>query len=262
MEDLSHYNAEGTILRKAQLRMLDILLEVARICDRHKIPYWINGGTLLGAVRHGGFIPWDDDLDIEVLEKDYAPLLKVLEQELSPGFVVHTRYNDKRLPCVFGKVREFEYETVDSESEGLRYNGLYIDIFPIEPTFPKLHLGLNRYYVKVYYSLFQKKYNVALLKSLMGILKMAAWFVRTGSRLIRSQYLMYRFGQNSRQIYTYDMIFPLKTIDFEGYAISCPHDPHRYLVANFGETYMVPPPVEKRFPHFKSITRRNRPGTE
>lgn len=69
-------------MRKAQRRMLEIAVEVARICDEHGIPYWINGGTLLGAVRHGGFIPWDDDFDIEVLEKDYAPLLNILEREL------------------------------------------------------------------------------------------------------------------------------------------------------------------------------------
>lgn len=242
------------MLRKAQLRMLDILLEVTRICDRYRIPYWICGGTLLGAVRHGGFIPWDDDLDIEVLEKDYTILLSVLERELPLGFAVHSRNNDKNLPCVFGKVREFEFVTEDRESEDLKYKGLYIDIFPIEPTFPKIHLWLNRYYVKVYYSLFEEKYNLVFLKSLMGMLKVATWFVRIGSRLIRSQYLMYRFGQNSRQVYTYDMIFPLKTIDFEGHTISCPHDLHRYLIANFGENYMVPPPVEKRLPHFKSIT--------
>lgn len=53
MEDLSRYNPEGSVLRKAQRRMLEIAVEVARICDEHGIPYWINGGTLLGAVRHG-----------------------------------------------------------------------------------------------------------------------------------------------------------------------------------------------------------------
>ena len=254
MEDLSHYNAEGTMLRKAQMRMLDILLEVSQICDKHQIPYWINGGTLLGAVRHGGFIPWDDDLDIEVLEKDYPALLAVLERELSSDFAVHTRDNDKNFPCVFGKVREFKFETEDSESEGLKYKGLFIDIFPIEPTFPKLHLWVNRYYVKIYYSLFKKKYNLFLLNILMGIIKFVAWGIRISSRVLKSNYLMYRFGQNSKQVYTYDMIFPLSKIEFEGHQISCPNDTHRYLMVNFGKNYMTPAPVDKRCPHFKSIT--------
>ena len=67
-EDFSKYNGEGTMLRKAQLRMLDILVEVDKVCKRHNIPYWVDYGTLLGAVRHGGFIPWDDDLDISMME--------------------------------------------------------------------------------------------------------------------------------------------------------------------------------------------------
>lgn len=68
-EDFSVYNGENTILRKAQLRMLEILVQVSSICDKHSIPYWIDYGTLLGAVRHNGFIPWDDDLDISILKK-------------------------------------------------------------------------------------------------------------------------------------------------------------------------------------------------
>ena len=81
-EDFSKYNGEGTILRKAQLRMLDMLIEVDKICRKYNIQYWLDFGTLLGAVRHQGFIPWDDDLDICVLRKDYKRLRKVLIAEL------------------------------------------------------------------------------------------------------------------------------------------------------------------------------------
>ena len=65
------YNPDGSDLRRMQMRMLDMLKEVDRICKKYDIPYWLSGGTLLGSVRHGGFIPWDDDLDIELMEDDF-----------------------------------------------------------------------------------------------------------------------------------------------------------------------------------------------
>ena len=71
MEDLSRYNPEGSTLRRAQLRMLEILKVVDAICAKHGIQYTLDGGTLLGAVRHGGFIPWDDDIDIGIPREDF-----------------------------------------------------------------------------------------------------------------------------------------------------------------------------------------------
>lgn len=76
------FNPEGSKLRQMQLRMLDILTEVDSICKKHGISYWLSSGTLIGALRHDGFIPWDDDLDIEMMRDDYLRLMKVLPQEL------------------------------------------------------------------------------------------------------------------------------------------------------------------------------------
>ena len=76
------FNPDGSMLRRQQMRMLEILIEVDRICKKHGIPYWLSSGTLIGAVRHNGFIPWDDDLDIEMMRKDYLRLLQVLPGEL------------------------------------------------------------------------------------------------------------------------------------------------------------------------------------
>ena len=68
------YNPDNSDLRKAQLRMLEILKFVTNICDKNNLNYWLSSGTLLGAYRHQGFIPWDDDLDIEMPRKDYLKL--------------------------------------------------------------------------------------------------------------------------------------------------------------------------------------------
>lgn len=100
------YNPEGSDLRRMQMKMLDILTEVDKICKKHDIPYWLAGGTLLGAVRHGGFIPWDDDLDIELMREDYLKLIPLLRKELPEKFVVQTNKTDKNYFLTFAKVRD------------------------------------------------------------------------------------------------------------------------------------------------------------
>lgn len=91
MDELrQRYNPEGSLLRRHQLRMLEILKEIDRICQKHRIDYWLSSGTLLGAVRHGGFIPWDDDLDIEMERKDYLRLLQLLPEELNDAYLLQT----------------------------------------------------------------------------------------------------------------------------------------------------------------------------
>ena len=77
---LSAYVAQN--LRTCQLKQLAILEEVDRICRKHKINYWLDGGTLLGAVRHGGFIPWDDDIDLGMLLPDLQRFIKIAPGEL------------------------------------------------------------------------------------------------------------------------------------------------------------------------------------
>ena len=95
-EDLSKYNPEGSTLRKAQLRMLNILIEVDKICRKHKIEYFLDSGTLLGAVRHGGFIPWDDDLDIAIRREDWHKLRIALQNELPANLCYHDWTNDSK----------------------------------------------------------------------------------------------------------------------------------------------------------------------
>ena len=74
------FNPDGSSLRKFQLDSLDVLIEVDRFCRKHSIQYWLCGGTMLGAVRHGGFIPWDDDIDIDMLESEFKKFEKAVEK--------------------------------------------------------------------------------------------------------------------------------------------------------------------------------------
>lgn len=86
--NLSAYVADH--LRACQLKQLSILEEVDRICKKHGIGYWLDGGSLLGAVRHGGFIPWDDDIDIGMTKSDLERFEKLLRQNCPKLFFTDT----------------------------------------------------------------------------------------------------------------------------------------------------------------------------
>lgn len=112
---------------------VDIALEIKRICEKNNIPYFLIGGTLLGAVRHKGFIPWDDDLDIGFLRKDYDRFLEVCKTELSEEMFLQTWDTDEYYGLPFGKVmlkgtrfRESANGTAAAQSM------IFVDIFPYD----------------------------------------------------------------------------------------------------------------------------------
>ncbi|MCS2388708.1 LicD family protein [Bacteroides thetaiotaomicron] len=85
------YNPEGSDLRRAQLRMLDMLLYLDKVCKENEITYWLAAGTCLGAVRHGGFIPWDDDIDIFMMENEYKKLIDLILSNPHPQFKIQIK---------------------------------------------------------------------------------------------------------------------------------------------------------------------------
>jgi lipopolysaccharide cholinephosphotransferase len=105
MEDLRKYNPDGSELRKAQMRMLDILREVDKIFRRNNITYWVDAGTLLGTVRHHGFIPWDDDVDVSVPLKEYTKAREALIRELPSAYVYVDAKTDKNYFDSCGRVK-------------------------------------------------------------------------------------------------------------------------------------------------------------
>ena len=88
-------NYEELNLRDAQIIMLNILKEIDKICKKHNLIYFLDGGTLLGAVRHKGFIPWDDDVDIGMPREDYRKFLKIAQKELPDYLFLQTFETDK-----------------------------------------------------------------------------------------------------------------------------------------------------------------------
>ena len=124
---------QETNLRKLQIADLYILLEVKRICNLYNIPYFLIGGTLLGAVRHKGFIPWDDDIDIGMLREDYQKFISICSHELKPTFILQTKENDANYPNPWSKIRLLGTTRLEEgynyESSSSNIYGIDIDIF-------------------------------------------------------------------------------------------------------------------------------------
>lgn len=113
---------------------LDMLYVVQEICKKHNIPYWADGGTLLGAVRHSGFIPWDDDIDIMMLRADYDRFLEVAKEELSEPYFLQTDWTDSAFFC-HTKIRRSDTTAVLAKDILANFDfnqGIFIDIFPMD----------------------------------------------------------------------------------------------------------------------------------
>ena len=130
------FNPDGSILRRHQLRMLEMLKYIDKICTENDIPYWLSSGTCLGAVRHGGFIPWDDDVDIEMMAKDYKKLRKCIIEDPNCPYYWQDYTTDINYLYGYAKVRDKHSEIIEFCEENLKYKykGIFIDVFIITPS--------------------------------------------------------------------------------------------------------------------------------
>ena len=121
-------------LRHLQECELIIAREIKRICEKHDLKYYIVCGTLLGSIRHEGFIPWDDDIDIGMERKEYDRFCKICADELNDAFVLQTWDVDGDFPFSYGKMRLKGTYIEESFSSGKnsKYNGIFVDIFPFD----------------------------------------------------------------------------------------------------------------------------------
>lgn len=261
-EDFSKYNGKGTSLRKAQERLLEILIVVDKICRKHDIPYWIDGGTTIGAVRHGGFVPWDDDIDIALLRSDYLRLIKILPYELPDQFVLQNKVTESSFHMHYSRVVDKNsYSDYGDERVKVRkkfnYQGLFLDILYVEKGNLKVKQKIDYLYrisdrivrdIKVPNSRFKKLF--AYFTWPISILLVA--FHRALSPIMSSENLVFGFGIPFPREFRKSEIFPVKPITFEGIEVLGPNDPHAFLTRYFGD-YMTVPPPENRITHAKNI---------
>ncbi len=123
---------EREILAQVQPVLLKILEEVDRVCRENHIRYFLYRGTLLGAVRHQGFIPWDDDLDVAMLREDYEVFRRVAPEKLNSRYCFQDWHTDPGYAVPFGKVRKRNTVYLEAKGGGLAENGFYVDVYPLD----------------------------------------------------------------------------------------------------------------------------------
>ena len=252
------FNPDGSLLRRQQMRMLELLLEVDRICKKHGIQYWLSSGTLLGAARHKGFIPWDDDLDIEMLWPDYCKLMKVMPKELPDTMALQSLQTDKNFFFFYAKLRDrrSRMEEKGGYDRFWKERGIFIDIFPVYKQPLWIHMLSENAHGHVY-----------KIMRLMGDDYRQMWKVRLITRF--NQRIFYPFLRllcrlsNARERFGLGIpfsderhmedIMPLTETEFEGHMLPVPKDMHKSLTLKYGD-YMKLPNIDNINLHVDKLT--------
>lgn len=254
------FNPDGSVLRRQQLILLDILDAVDAVCRKHDIKYWLSSGTLIGAVRHQGFIPWDDDLDIEMLKEDYDRLMEVLPGELPHRFALQIHDSDPNYFLSYAKVRDKSTRIEENPPYGriFKEQGTYIDIFPMEHL-PRAfdwiagHL-LGQSYVQLNNPNLSQDVQIKRIRRIYKFNNRFAFpILRFLSKFIGDKkYLLPTFGTPGFGLRNREEIFPLTRMLFEGRYFPVPKDTDAVLRRIYGD-YMKLPNVENLIPHYNKI---------
>ena len=260
MEDFSKYNGEGTILRKAQLRMLDMMIAIDKILRAHHIDYWLEGGTLLGAIRHKGFIPWDDDVDITVRNEDFLKVRQLLIDELPKQYIYQDtqlddfewsgipRVRDKKSYCHMPLFRQYKEQ------------GVWVDIFQVEHIYSiKLALFVGFFYARAFREIHHfgdvayknpiRRYVVKAIAYLIyPFCLLLVGFERLLAKHNPTGLFSFAFPIKSYKPRYLEDVFPLIEVEFEGHKFFAPHNYDRYLTLLY-EDYMQVPPEDQRITH-------------
>ncbi len=259
------YHLSEKELRDVQLIELEMLIEVDRICKKCGIRYSISAGTMLGAVRHGGFIPWDDDADVAFLRPDYEKFRKACEMELdTERFYFQDYRNTKGYRWGYGKLRRKGTEFIRLNQEFMPYDqGIFIDIMPYDNVpdnyiLRAVHNFVCFLYRKTFWSAVASKNERGIKRNIFKLLykipeeklyKSYDWFIQKCDRKKTKRIRIFAFPVPGREFgYLRKSFDELAEVTFEGVKLMGMKDYDTYLAYKYGD-YMTLPPVEKRKVH-------------
>ena len=260
-------------IREVQKKLLMILIEFDRICRKHNIKYSLEGGTLLGAIKYKGFVPWDDDIDIVMERPEYERFLKVCKRELNEDYFLQNNRTVKHFPLNYSKIHMNDTLYVQESTAFLNiHQGLFIDIFPVDKiyrgTLLRLQIALigaltgarsvklNRIYKKK--TVFTGKKIKLLIYHILSLFPLR--FINTAIDFTC------RIFNSFKSRYVYEVCNPnrnfkplkmeiyreLTQVEFMGLPFLASRHYKKFLEARFGDIRGLPP-EEKRQPSHKII---------
>jgi lipopolysaccharide cholinephosphotransferase len=260
-------------LAQVQKTELELLHKIAEICDAHDIRYYLATGTLLGAVRHKGFIPWDDDIDLLVPRPDYEKLLKVLKTGVLSGSYSCSCLDDTLHFLPFLKVFYNPSKVIERKLlPRYRESKIWMDIFPLDgisgsPKKIRFNYWLVRQLKSMLYTVItdpnklgghQKlgTYILRPLAKLIGLQRIGRWmdtYAKTRCEFSQAHYVgNVIWAMTPKEVIEKEKFLETVDLPFEDGIFHCPACHHEYLEALYGD-YMTPPPVEQRREHLSEF---------
>ncbi len=247
-------------LTKLHGEILTIMDEIHRICQEQGLSYYLTGGTLLGAIRHGGFIPWDDDLDIVMPRKDFEIFVGNFSKWTSPNFTLEWITTNPQYVYTFAKVTLKNTLFVDSP---YTHNGIFVDVFPLDSvraySFP---LQIRKFFIKELTAVLWHKlkkdcfprYWFMWLPSILFSFRKLHALIELIAKSYGGKNLYYaNFGSQysiKKQTMPIEWWGKGQLAKFEGRQYVIPIQYNKILASIFGTHYMILPPENKRRSHY------------
>lgn len=259
-------------MNELQEKLLESLKELIRVCEKHNLRYYLFGGSCLGAVRHKGFIPWDDDLDVAMPRPDFNKLMK-LKDEFKEPFFLQNQKTDKAYPYTFAKIRNSSTTFLETAFAHHNINhGVYLDIFPLDGMKRKgfdqpktlkpylmwfmwyftylghlwMPLRLRKLYLDIPLNLVALIFTPFILGNWMSkLLSKYAQSTPYEKATLVGPYLTMYFNRDS---FKKEIFGEGVDATFEGLKVKLPSDYKSYLTQIY-RNYMKLPPVEKQKGH-------------